>query len=110
MTSPSDLQLDLDGISTFADRVDRLRGQWDGSALTLDPPIGLGGESQLTDLMAEFATAWSKAATSIDSFISVLSSMCRDSVAHFQAADSALTDQAAELTGGHVTGHHVYGF
>jgi hypothetical protein len=109
MTSPSDLQLDLDGMSVFADQVDRIRGQWDGSALTLDPPIGLGDESQLTDLMAEFTTAWTKAATSIDSFISVLSSMCRDSVARFQETDGNLSGQPANLTGGHVSGHHLYG-
>ena len=109
MTSPGDLQLDLDGISTFADQVDRIRGQWEGSALTLDPPIGLGGESQLTDLMTEFTAAWAKAATSIDSFISVLSSMCRDSVTRFQQTDGALAGQAADPDGRRIVGHHVYG-
>lgn len=109
MTSPSDLQLDLDGISTFADQMDRIRGQWDGSALTLDPPIGLGGDSQLTDLMAEFTTAWTKAATSIDSFISVLSSMCRDSVARFHETDGTLARQTTDPDGRRISGHHVYG-
>ncbi|MBS2545385.1 hypothetical protein KGQ19_00735 [Catenulispora sp. NL8] len=109
MTSPTELQLDFNGLSTFADQADRIRGQWDGSALTLDPPIGLGDEGQLTDLMAEFTAAWTKAATSIDSFISVLSSMCRDSVARFQQTDGTLARQATDPDGDRISGHHVYG-
>ena len=101
----SDLQLDLDALAVFADDLDRVRGQWDGSAQTLDPPIGLGGSPDLTGVMADFSQTWARAATSIDTFITSLSAMCRDTVTKFQSTDHSL---ATALDGPRVVDHRGY--
>ena len=103
----SDLQLDIEALSIFADNLDRVRGQWDGSSVTLDPPIGLGPDPDLTGTLSDFTQAWTRAATSIDTFITTLSMMCRDTVAKFQNADHAM---AKSLDTPHVDGHLVYSY
>jgi hypothetical protein len=103
----SDLQLDLEALSIFAGNLDKVRGQWDGSAGTLDPPIGLGADADLAGTMNDFSQTWAKAATSIDTFIITLSMMCRDTVSKFQSTDQAM---ANALNGPRVIGHHDYNY
>jgi hypothetical protein len=92
MAAAGDLQVDFDGIHLFADGLDRLSGQWDGSAVRLDPYSGLGGDAGLIGVADDFTNAWTQAATSIDSFISTLASMCRDAVVRLRQVDSDLAN------------------
>lgn len=52
-------------------------------------------------------TAWAKAATSIDSFIGTLSSMCQNTVAKLHGADKALGDA---VTLPHAPKHRDYAY
>lgn len=103
----SDLQLDLEALSIFADNLDHVRGQWDGSAVALDPPVGLGSDADLTGTIGDFTQTWARAATYIDTFITTLSMMCRDTVAKFQSTDQTMADA---LDGPRIVGHHVYSY
>ena len=103
----SDLQLDLEALSIFADNLDHVRGQWDGSSVTLDPPVGLGPDEDLNGTLSDFTQAWARAATSIDSFIITLSMMCRDTVAKFQSTDHTV---AKALDVPRNVGHHIYSY
>lgn len=86
----NDLQVDYDGLNRFADELDSLRGQWDGSRSELDPRAGLGGAADLTEAVADFTNEWAAAAKAIDSFMSMLSTMCRTAVETYTATDHSL--------------------
>lgn len=94
-----DLNLDPAAISGLGDTLGRMRGQWDGSAVTLDPPIGLGGDPSMTDALSEFCTAWAKAATAIDTFVAALAAMCHGVAEGFHDADIALANGAERIHG-----------
>jgi hypothetical protein len=96
-----DLNLDPAAISALGDALGRLRGQWEGSAVTLDPPLGLGGDEPLTGTLGEFTTAWAKAATSIDTFVAALAAMCHGVGQGFHDTDIALA-QGAQRVHGHL--------
>lgn len=76
-----------------------MRGQWDGNAVTLDPPIGLGGDQSMADTLGEFSTAWAKAATAIDTFVAALAAMCHGVGEGFHADDIALANGAERIHG-----------
>lgn len=86
----SDLSVDYDGLERFAGELDGLRGQWDGSQPALDPTLGLGGAADLTEAVADFTREWAAAAKAIDSFMSMLSTMCRTAVQAYSATDRNL--------------------
>jgi hypothetical protein len=76
-----------------------MRGQWDGDAVTLDPPIGLGDDPSMTDALRDFTTAWAKAATGIDTFVAALAAMCHGVAEGFHDADIALANGAERMHG-----------
>jgi len=96
----SDLRVDYDGLNRFADELDGLRGQWDGSRPELDPTLGLGGAADLTEAVAEFTNEWAAAAKVIDSFMTMLSTMCRTAVQAYSATDHGLAAVDASVGSG----------
>lgn len=97
--SDGDLRVDYDGLDRFAGELDDLRGQWDGSRAAPDPAAGLGGAADLTAAVADFTREWTAAAKEIDSFMSVLSTMCRTAVQAYTATDQHLA--SAPASGAH---------
>lgn len=88
------LRTDLGGIDTFADRLDTLRSDLDLAGE--DFPITVGplmpdDPGSLYDVQAgfeEFLKARAAAASVVDSYLSALSAMARQSVTKIQQADS----------------------
>jgi hypothetical protein len=87
-----DLSVDYDGLGRFADGLDVLQGQWNGSRPTLDPTSGLGNAPDLTEAVADFTREWAAAAKIIDGFMSTLSGMCRKAVEMYTATDQNLAN------------------
>lgn len=88
----NDLSVDYVGLGRFADGLDVLQGQWNGSRPTLDPTSGLGNAPDLTEAVADFAREWAAASKIIDGFMTTLSGMCRKAVTVYTAADQNLAD------------------
>lgn len=94
-----DLNLDPGAISALGDALGRLRGQWEGGAVTLDPPIGLGDDGSMTAALSGFTTSWAKAATALDTFVAALAAMCHGVAEGFHDADIALANGAQRVHG-----------
>ena len=95
----ADLNLDPAAISALGDALGRLRGQWQGSAVTLDPPIGLGDNPSMVATLHDFTTNWAKAATAIDTFTAALAAMCHGVGEGFHAMDIAMANATPRVHG-----------
>ncbi|MFD0638176.1 hypothetical protein ACFQ9X_48150 [Catenulispora yoronensis] len=91
-----DLQLDLDGIDTFAVAMDTVTGQLDGSNPRLGDDHWLAGDKDLTAALDAFTARWRQAAPLLDSYAKHLSSMAHDCVARFRQTDHGLSSNAPQ--------------
>ncbi len=90
-----DLSVDLDGLSSFASRLDRIRDALESARDTLRGNDAALGDRTVVDALDRFEDRWRDGREKIEDNAKTLSTMVTESVATYRQADD---DLASSLT------------
>ena len=98
------LSADLDGINAFAGKLDSVRTGFDATGRYLGSYTGSLGGAAVDEALHVFDRRWSAGREVLDSYLTALAAMARDSVSAIRQADSTLAAHAA-VAGAPHSGH-----
>jgi len=85
-----DLSVDLDGLSSFASRLDRIRDALDGAEQALRGQDAALGDGTVVDALDRFEDRWRDGREKIVDNAETLATMVTESVATYRQADDDL--------------------
>ena len=89
----ADLEVDLDGLVSFAGTLDRVRGRLDGARAQLRGADDELGDAAVVEGLEHFEAHWRDGRESIATNAETLSTMVTDSVRTYRQVDDDLTAQ-----------------
>lgn len=87
----ADLTVDLDGLTTFASELDRIRGSLDSAGATFGAQHGDLGSDTVSAALDDFSDHWHDGRKKVTDNAKSLSSMVHESVDTYRRTDSDLS-------------------